>query len=210
MNDAWQSYWNNFAQAFAHPLKNNALLGNFVTNPAITGAYAEAWIKSITKSMSPQLRISTGAVIKSMDQTRNLQSIPQCDLIIWDSSELPALFEQGDFALVPIFSVRAIIEIKRSCTDLPSLQEQLRLRQKCLLTKFRRNVLGVVVSHPTPLFDGEVEPDWLKDTKWKRTPAMTRLLDSKSQDADVNGVFAFIYFLAQLSGHGYFPKRDGT
>lgn len=207
-NETWQQYWNRFAQAFTHPLKSNALLGNFITNPAITGAYAEAWIKSIAISMSPQFRVSTGAVIRPMDQTRDLKTIPQCDLIIWDSSELPALFQQGDFALVPTFSVRAIIEVKRTCNDIPKLEEQLKERQKCLIPKLRNNVLGIVVSHPKPLFDGLLEPDWLKDRKWREKPAITRLLSNDSQEADVDGVFAFIYFLSQLAGHGYLSKKD--
>jgi hypothetical protein len=207
-NEIWEEFWNSFAQAFTHPLKNNALLGNFITNPDVTGAYAEAWIKSLVISRCPQFRVSTGAVIRSMDQTRDLKTIPQCDLIIGDSSELTALFEQGDFALVPIFSVRAIIEVKRTCSDIPKLEEQLKVRQKCLMPRFQNNVLGIVVSHPKPLFDGQLKPDWLKDRKWREKPAIIRLLSDDSQETDVDGVFAFIYFLSQLAGHGYLARKD--
>ena len=152
--EVWQSYWKNFADAFTHPLKANGLLSKFVTNTAVTGAYAEAWIKFIAKSMLRQFNISTGSVIQPTDKSRGLRAIPQCDIIIWDSSAFPALFEQGDFALVHHTSVRAIIEVKRSCTKVSTFQKQLeklqeRIRASHLLST---NVLGVVVSHSEPLF----------------------------------------------------------
>src|SRR5437879_2959525 len=119
MNDRWSvldEYWKLYAQAFAQPFQANALFSNFVTNPAVTGAYAEEYVRSMIKGMlGHRFRISTGAVIRSQDKTR-AASVPQCDVIVWDPSELPAIFESGEFALVPLFSVRAVIEVKRTGT----------------------------------------------------------------------------------------------
>jgi len=178
--EAWKSHWDNFADAFAHPIKTNGLLRKFVTNPDVTGAYAEAWIRSMAKSMLPQFKISTGAIIRPTDKTRNLKSIPQCDMIIWIPSILPAIFEQGDFALVPYSSVRAIIEIKRTCNNLNHLNEQLLAQQKCIPHEFRSQILGLIVSHPKPLFEGNVTADWLTKKKQKNETPLTRLLNNPS------------------------------
>lgn len=204
--EVWQGYWKNFADAFAHPLKADGLLSKFVTNPAVTGAYAEAWIKFIAKSMLRQFNISTGCVIQPTDKSRGLQVIPQCDIIIWDSSAFPALFEQGDFAIVHHTSVRAIIEVKRSCTPtkVPTFQKQLeRLQERIRASPLSStNVLGVVVSHSEPLFlEKDFGYDWVRQRPPSCPPAMTRLFDKKSKDVDVIGVMAFIGFLAQIGGH---------
>lgn len=194
-----QAFWKSYAEAFAHPLKSGGLLNKFTTNSNVTGAYAEAWVRFMVKSMiPPQFRISTGTVIRSMDQKRGLQSIPQCDIIIWEPSELPALFEQGDFALVPFHSARAIIEVKRTKRSIPDFKKQLEKQQKLLLHEYRSNILGVVINHQKSLFDGEVEPDWLTNQERRNKPAMVRLL-SDSQEPDVDEVFAFIYFLSQVA-----------
>jgi hypothetical protein len=92
------------------------------------------------------------------------------------------------------------------CSDIPGFKEQLKRRQKCLLHEFRANVLGVVISHPKPLFAGEVEYDWLKKDTWEKNPAMTRLLSDDSQEADVDGVFALIYFLSQTAKQVWFQE----
>jgi hypothetical protein len=106
--EAWEAHWTNYAESFAHPLSANNLLSKFITNSAVTGAYAETWVRFIAGTMLPQFRVPTGAIIRPTDQTRNLSSFPQCDLIVWNPSVLPALFEQGEFALVPFAAVRAV------------------------------------------------------------------------------------------------------
>ncbi len=202
--EVWQSYWKNFADAFTHPLKANGLLSKFVTNTAVTGAYAEAWIKFIAKSMLRQFNISTGSVIQATDKNRGLRAIPQCDIIIWDSSAFPALFEQGDFAIVHHTSVRAIIEVKRSCTKVSTFQKQLEKLQERIRASpdLPTNVLGVVVSHSKPLFlERDLHYDWVRQRPPSRPPAMTRFFDTKSKDVDVIGVMAFIGFLATIGGH---------
>jgi hypothetical protein len=198
--EIWEDHWANFARAFVQPLQGGGLLSRFVSNSDVTGSYAEAWVRSLIASMLPQFRISTGAIIRPMDRKqRDLSSIPQLDAIIWDPSELPALFEQGDFALVPFHSARAVIEIKRTCSSIGDFRDQLRRQQQCLKHGIRSNVLGVVISHGSSIFDGEVEPSWLEQDKWQDSPAMTRLL-CEDLEVDVDGVFVLIYFLAQIAG----------
>jgi len=217
--NAYDKFWKAYAEAFAQSVQANGLLGRFVTNPDVTGAYAEAWVRLMTKNMlSHRFRISTGAVIRPEDANRGLRDIPQCDLIVWDPSELPAIFEYGEFALVPFYAARAIIEIKRS-GDRSELTDQLK-KQRKLLTA-RGPVLGVIVDHPQPLFDqAECSADWLRDFRYgtrraptpngrdkerltmydeAKDPPMTRLLHGNSPDT--NGIMAFIFFLGQVAGH---------
>ncbi len=200
MNDtmnALRDFWKAYAEAFAQPLQANGLVSRFVTNPNVTGPYAEAWIRSTAKNMlSPPFRISTGAVIRPKDSDRGLDTVCQCDLIVWDPSELPGLFECGEFALVPLAATRAIIEIKRTLSDRQKLLDQLSERRKLLAQ--RKQILGVVISHPTPLFNRACDPAWL--SQHSPEPPMTRLLDNANAP-DTDGILAFIYFLAQVAGH---------
>lgn len=192
------AYWDAYAKAFAQPLQGNGLLSTFVTNPNVTGAYAEAWIRSMARNMlSHRFRISTGAVIRQADATRGLVNVPQCDLIVWDPSEMPAIFESAEFALVPYFAARAIIEVKRTGKR-EELAQQLIARRE-LLPALPPAVLGVIIDHPEPLFDQvECRANWLEHYKTEEPP-MTRLLDGNMPDT--NGIMAFIYFLAQVAGH---------
>lgn len=194
--EAWNEHWASYAEAFAHPLQSNGLVSRFVTNPNVTGSYAEAWVRTTAKSMiGNKFRISTGAIVGPLDKLRGLHNVPQCDLIVWDSSELPGLFEYGEFALVPLAAVRAAIEVKRTVSDKNDLVQQLEARRRLVP---RGRLLGVVVQHPSPLFDFKLTPNWLEETG--NELAMTRLLDHENKP-DTNGVMAFIYFLAQVAGH---------
>jgi len=203
---ARDAFWDAYAKAFAQPLQANGLLSTFVRNSNVTGAYAEAWVRLMTRNMlGHRFRVSTGTVIRSTDAVRGLD-IPQCDLIVWDPSDMPAVFESGEFALVANFAARAIIEVKRTSTG-GELAKQLKERQM-LLPHFGP-VLGVVISHPQALFkQGECSPNWLERYKYPshtgnyktEEPPMTRLLDDENMP-DTSGIMAFIYFLAQVAGH---------
>lgn len=192
----WRQHWDAYAEAFGQPLQANGLLSRFVKNRNVTGAYAEAWVRSMTKNMlGHRFRISTGAVVRATDQIR--ESVPQCDLIVWDPSEMPAIFESAEFALVPLFAARAIIEVKRT-GDVAKLTEQLGERRKLL--KHLDPVLGVLVEHQQPLFEErDCTPNWLAEHD-HGNPRITRLLDGYGKP-DTNGIMAFIYFLAQVAGH---------
>ncbi len=204
MRDSWKEFWADYADSFIQPLKANGQVGKFVNNSAVTGLYAEAWIRDLVKSMLPHFRVSSGAIIGSADRERD-NKIPQCDIIIWDPSELPALFEKGDFALVPKHSVKALIEVKRSSTNIRKFKEQLKRQQKCLFDSYR--ILGVIISHKKQLFKRKVTPDWLqeKEDTLDRNVEIIRIFKSLNnnklkQNVDAEGIFAFIYFLSQIAG----------
>jgi hypothetical protein len=59
------------------------------------------------------LRVCTGAVVSETLCDKPKQ-VPQLDMIIWSPAPAPALFEAGDFGLVPRGSCFGILEIKRS------------------------------------------------------------------------------------------------
>lgn len=196
-----RDYWSRYAEAFATPLRGNGLLGTFVSNPAVTGAYAEAWVHSLAAAMVSNLSISTGAVIRTTDvvQRRDLRRVPQSDLILWDPSEMPALFRSGSFALVHTQAARAIIEIKRTTTDITALQKQLSRQKLRLLSEYRRNVMGVVVAHNRPLFGEGLEPDWVAKSRPGDAVRIARLLDRQTSNPDPDGIFALIYFLSHVA-----------
>jgi len=191
-------YWDLYARAFASSLSND-LLSECVKEPNVTGAYVESWIRAVARSIvGHRFRVSTGTVVRP-----NWKS-PQCDLIIWDPSELPAFFERGDFALVPIRSVRAIIEIKRhgGARNRSALATQLRDRQNLLPTISDMDfILGVFASDSdsTPWFNSEQKANdqWLSEY-WSShaEPPVTRILYKNKPDAP--GIMAFIYFLTQV------------
>lgn len=201
----WKKFWVAYAEVFAQPLQNNGLLSTFVRNPNVTGPYAEAWVRSMARNMlGHRFRISTGAVIRSSDSIRR-RKMPQCDLIIWDPSEMPAIFECAEFALVPHFAVRAVIEVKRRISSQEKLAKQLGEYQRRLPDD--APVLGVVVSHSKPLFaKDKCRERWLEDyrselgTYLRDRQPMTRLLDAKNKP-DTDGIMVFIYFLAQVASH---------
>jgi hypothetical protein len=204
----WHQYWDLYTRAFAQPLQANGLLSDFVTNANVTGAYAEAWIRSTTRNMlGHRFRISTGAVIRATDRskTRGTGSVCQCDLIVWDPSEMPAIFESSEFALVPLFAARAIIEVKRTGgkDKREELTKQLNERQNLLPVSQMNFVLGVIVNDdgdPRPLFSDEHKPsrDWLEEHwLYRGVPPVTRILCNN--EPDTNGIMAFIYFLAQVA-----------
>ena len=135
-HEAWEasdSHWADYAESFAHPIRANNLLSRFITNSAVTGAYAETWVKRICKN---------------------------------------SLME--DF------------------------RKQLKRLQNCVPN--RSHILGLVIAHGEPLSSEAVQANWLDDGKWRATPAMTRLFSRSYKAVDVNGVFAFIYFLSQVAG----------
>lgn len=194
-------YWERFAEAFAAPLGGNGLLSGFVANPAVTGAYAETWIRMLARSMVTALRVSTGAIIRTSDVTkgRDLRTVPQVDLILWDPTELPALFESGDFALVHTQAARGIIEVKRTMPAFRQSVEQLRQQRSRLLTTYQRNVLGVVVASRRNLSIPNVGPNWVSETDIAQPPPFVRLINRRTGQLDSDGIFAFIYFLSHVA-----------
>ena len=198
----YKKLWTDYAKALGHPISANGLLSSFVTNPDVTGAYAESCLRSIIADTLPNFRISTGCVIRSSDLEGDRRKIPQCDIIIWDPSDMPAIFEHGNFALVSSFAARAVIEIKRKTVKpVDAIRKDMKKLRKRLQPPYNYNVLGVLVDHESNPFPYEVNPDWLKKIDKTEDPPVTSIL-CKGQ-IDTNGIFAFIYFLSQIAGYRY-------
>jgi hypothetical protein len=106
-----------FLYAVATPLVEElrAIEGikRFTTNPDVIGSHAEAAVRRLVSHVVHPLRVSTGAVI-SEELCSQPKEVPQLDTIIWQPSPAPAVFEVGDFGLVPRGSAMAFMEIKRS------------------------------------------------------------------------------------------------
>jgi hypothetical protein len=200
MSDKVNQFWNEYAQAYAHPLLHNELLSRFTSNTAVTGAYAESWIWKLASEMLPRFKVSTGCIIHASDRARGRGDQPQIDLIIWDPSELPAIFECGNFALVPSFSVRGVIEVKRSCNDLKKFESQIINQRNEIPAKYQKYILGILVKHHINLFPDKPFPKWCDEFDTTCAPPITRILDNQGQ-VDRDGVFALIYLLSQISGH---------
>jgi hypothetical protein len=88
-------------------------LKKFTMNTAVIGAHAEAAVRRLVGRIVHPLRVSSGAVI-SEELCAKPKTVPQIDTIIWQPCPAPALFEVGDFGVVPRGSSMAIMEIKRS------------------------------------------------------------------------------------------------
>jgi hypothetical protein len=87
-------------------------LKQFTSNSDVVGAYIEAGVRKFVRAYLAPIRVSTGAVI---DQAQSPGSkIPQLDTIAWIPNPAPAVFEVGEFALVPRSNCLGILEVKSS------------------------------------------------------------------------------------------------
>lgn len=195
------SYWRRFASAFASPLRANGELGAFTANPAVTGAYAEAWLRALISTMVSSLRISTGAIIRTSDELKqtDLRRIPQTDIILWDPTVLPPLFANNGFALIHTQGARGIIEIKRTLGTRKKVAAQLAKQRLRLLSEYRQNVLGVVIADSKPLHKVRIHEQWVSQLDPHDDVPIVRLLDRNSSEADTDGIFGLIYFLAHMA-----------
>jgi len=108
-----QEFLHLLADQLVSELRPNEAIKKFTSNPAVIGAYAEASLRRFVERVVFPLRVSTGAVIDEKLCSKP-QSIPQLDIMIWSPSPAPAIFNVGDFGLVPRSSCFGIMEIKRT------------------------------------------------------------------------------------------------
>jgi hypothetical protein len=106
-------FLNLVAPPLVEELKAIEGLKTFTTNPDVIGSHAEAVVRRLVRRVVEPLRVSTGAVI-SEELCAAPEKVPQLDTIIWQPCPAPALFEVGDFGVVPRGSAMAVMEIKRS------------------------------------------------------------------------------------------------
>jgi hypothetical protein len=99
-------------------------LQKFTRNTAVVGAYVEAAVRELIRRQVYPLHVATGAVIDQENIPGDPQ-LPQIDTIIWSPSPAPAVFQVGDFALVPRSSAFGILEVKSSAYDPSALDLRL-------------------------------------------------------------------------------------
>lgn len=99
-------------QQLAQELTAHETIRNFVgRHPALIGSYAEASLRKFIADVVSPLNVSTGTIIYEGNIGKKP---PQLDAIIWSPAPVPAVFEKGDFAIIPRGSAHGFIEIKSS------------------------------------------------------------------------------------------------
>ena len=105
-----EEYLSGIAQQIVHELEPILKVKEVTINSALLGSYTEAAVRRLIQRVVAPMHVSTGAVIDypMPDQLR------QIDVIVCEPFPAPAVFEGGEFALVPRSSAFGIMEIKRS------------------------------------------------------------------------------------------------
>jgi hypothetical protein len=85
-------------------------LKDWTTNPALLGALAEACVRRLISRVVYPLRVSSGTIV----DYPVAENLPQIDAIVWAPFPAPAVFDVGDFAVVPRSSAFGAFEIKRT------------------------------------------------------------------------------------------------
>ena len=105
-------------------LRPPAEFARFTRNSAVVGAYVESAVRQLIIRYVTPLRVSTGAVIDQTNRPFDLR-LPQVDTIVWAPSPVPAVFQVGEFALVPRSSSFGVLEVKASAYDINALDKRL-------------------------------------------------------------------------------------
>jgi hypothetical protein len=93
----------------AHELTAHDKIRAFVgSHPVLIGNYTEASIRDFISRMVTPLKVSTGTILYE----KNIGNPPQLDAIVWSPILTPAIFENGNFAIVPRGNAHGFLEIK--------------------------------------------------------------------------------------------------
>jgi hypothetical protein len=106
------AFLNQLAPQIVAEIQTAAEIKKFTSNTAIIGQYVEASVRQFIRKYLSPIRVSTGGVI-DQDQTPG-GYISQLDTIAWIPGPVAAIFEIGDFGLVPRSSCLGVLEIKSS------------------------------------------------------------------------------------------------
>ena len=98
------------ASQLVHELTPVLSVKGVTANTDLLGKYTEAAVARLVRRVVHPMHVSTGAVIDYPIPV----PLRQIDLIIWAPFPAPAVFEVGEFALVPKSSAFGVIEVKRS------------------------------------------------------------------------------------------------
>ena len=117
-------FWRIYTDELIGGLDANKRLSSFTRNTDLIGAFAEASVKSLAQKMSAPYRTSNGSICSLAlydAHQKNVEAggdgkgtLKQLDLLVWNPSPTPAIFDQSGFSLVSWQSVLGALEIKRT------------------------------------------------------------------------------------------------
>lgn len=101
-------YLSSFAEDL---LSNSRRIDDLIQHTGTVGSYREDLVRNLLRKILPaRYEVSTGFIENSARQL---------DVIIWDAHRYGALFREGHLVVVPMPSVRAIIEVKTTLSTGP-------------------------------------------------------------------------------------------
>jgi len=107
-----QKYLELLGSQLAHELTAHDKIRAFVgRHPDLIGNYAEASTRDFISRVVAPLKVSTGTILYEENYGKEP---PQLDAIVWSPNPVPAIFEGGNFAIVPRGSAHGYFEIKSS------------------------------------------------------------------------------------------------
>ncbi len=187
------AYFEELAKHLCGEFASVQSIENFTKNTDVIGAYAETLVGEFVRRTLHPLRVSCGTII-SPAKFDTGEKLPQIDLIVWDPNPIPAIFDQGGFALVPKNSVIGTLEVKR--TDYSKgLDDILDRSTKVDHPGGLSNHLGVICVRQNHKLDGEN-----KFTNLLNSNRAIYLIDYNDSKVSVNppGVIELVNFLARL------------
>jgi hypothetical protein len=209
-----QAFLQQLAPQIVAEIQTAAEIKRFTSNTAIIGLYVEASVRQFIRKYLSPIRVSTGGVI-DQDQTPGGYT-PQLDTIAWIPGPVAAVFEIGDFGLVPRSSCLGILEIKSS--GYANAVDELDERTK---GSFVKPLTAHVASAEFPLLDDRVfglgvvsllEERQRGNSKLKELRAQERVSVIYEQDGDKflpqePDIYRLVNFLTVLRFRA--AKRDG-
>lgn len=103
-------YLAGFAEHVVHELRQVLHIKAVANNTDLLGAYAEASIRRIIRSVVHPMHVSRGGILDFPEPDK----LMQLDAIVWMPFPAPGIFVVEDFALVPRSSAFGALEVKSS------------------------------------------------------------------------------------------------
>src|SRR5258705_13435223 len=96
-----KNYLRQMSDQLAAELVANCTIKNFTNNSELIGQFAEATVRRLIQRAVSPLRVSRGGIIHEGICPDNVR---EADTIIWSPNPVPAIYEAGEFPLVPRLS----------------------------------------------------------------------------------------------------------
>jgi hypothetical protein len=101
------------AQQLVREMETAKELATFTKNSDLKGKYIEAVVRRFVRNAVHPFRVCTGSVLDN-ELTASGAKLRSIDTLIWAPNPVPALFDAGEFAMVPRSSAFGLLEIKLS------------------------------------------------------------------------------------------------